>query len=127
MRLGVHWAGDSGTCALRHRSTPRSSLRRSAHSSRRRSRPRPAAGRWICAGIHISDIPAFPYELLWGERVLRSVANLTRADGEAFMALAATIPLVVHAEPFPLADANAALAKLRSGALAGAAVLTPGG
>ena len=80
----------------------------------------------ICAGIHMSDVPAF-HELLWGERVLRWWRIVARADGEAFMALAATIPLVVHAEPFPLADANAALAKLRSGALAGAAVLTPGG
>ena len=82
-------------------------------------------GTVVCAGIHMSDIPAFPYDLLWGERSVRSVANLTRADGAAFMALAATIPLVVHAEAFPLSEANAALAKLRSGALAGAAVLTP--
>ena len=83
-------------------------------------------GMVICAGIHMSDIPAFPYRLLWGERSVRSVANLTRRDGEAFLALAATIPLSVHVEPFPLARANEALARLRAGAIAGAAVLTPG-
>ena len=74
----------------------------------------------------MSDIPAFPYRLLWGERSVRSVANLTRHDGEAFLALAATVPLTVHAETYALARANDALAKLRAGALAGAAVLTPG-
>jgi len=84
-------------------------------------------GTVICAGIHMSDIPAFPYRLLWGERSVRSVANLTRRDGEAFLALAATIPLSVHVQPFPLARANEALARLRAGAIAGAAVLTPGG
>jgi propanol-preferring alcohol dehydrogenase len=84
-------------------------------------------GTVICAGIHMSDIPAFPYRLLWGERTVRSVANLTRHDGEAFLALAAAIPLSVHVELFPLAQANEALARLRRGAVAGAAVLTPGG
>ncbi len=83
-------------------------------------------GTVICAGIHMSDIPGFPYRLLWGERHLRSVANLTRRDGVEFLALAATIPLAVHVEPFPLANANEALARLRAGAIAGAAVLTPG-
>ena len=83
-------------------------------------------GTVVCAGIHMSDIPAFPYRLLWGERSVRSVANLTRRDGEAFLALAATIPLSVHVEPYPLARANDALARLRAGAVAGAAVLTPG-
>lgn len=83
-------------------------------------------GTVVCAGIHMTDIPAFPYRLLWGERSVRSVANLTRHDGEAFLALAAAVPLTVHAETYPLAGANDALAKLRAGALAGAAVLTPG-
>ena len=75
----------------------------------------------------MSDIPGFPYRLLWGERSVRSVANLTRADGRAFLALAATLPLAVRVEAFPLSRANEALARLRSGAVSGAAVLTPGG
>jgi alcohol dehydrogenase, propanol-preferring len=83
-------------------------------------------GTVVCAGIHMSDIPSFPYELLWGERVVRSVANLTRADGEDYLALAARIPVRTHVEPFALADANDALAKLRSGAVLGAAVLSVG-
>ncbi len=78
----------------------------------------------VCAGIHMSDIPSFPYEFLWGERVVRSVANLTRADGEEFLALAPTVPVRVEVETFPLEQANEALARLRSGALRGSAVLT---
>jgi propanol-preferring alcohol dehydrogenase len=79
----------------------------------------------VCAGIHMSDIPQFPYELLWGERVLRSVANLTRRDGEEFLALAPTIPVRTEVETFPLERANEALDRLRSGAVRGAAVLVP--
>jgi propanol-preferring alcohol dehydrogenase len=79
----------------------------------------------VCAGIHMSDIPQFPYELLWGERVVRSVANLTRRDGEEFLALAPTIPVRTEIETFPLEQANEALDRLRSGALRGAAVLLP--
>ncbi len=82
------------------------------------------AGVVVCAGIHMSEIPAFPYELLWQERVVRSVANLERGDGDAFMALAAEIPLRVAATPYPLEDANIALSDLREGRLEGAAVLT---
>lgn len=78
----------------------------------------------ICAGIHMSDIPTFPYADLWGERMIRSVANLTRADGVDFLALAPTIPVRTAVTPFPLARANDALACLRQGALQGAAVLT---
>ena len=85
------------------------------------------AGAVVCAGIHMSDIPAFPYRLLWEERVLRSVANLTRADGEAFLDLAARVPLAVHAQSRPLAEANEALADLRQGRVTGAAVLLCGG
>jgi propanol-preferring alcohol dehydrogenase len=81
------------------------------------------AGVVVCAGIHMSDIPAFPYRLLWGERVVRSVANLTRADGEAFMALAARTPLDARPVPYALERANEALADLRRGAFDGAAVL----
>jgi alcohol dehydrogenase, propanol-preferring len=77
----------------------------------------------LCAGIHMSDIPSFPYELLWGERVLRSVANLTRADGDEFLALAPTVPVRSEVETFPLERANEALERLRGGRLRGAAVL----
>jgi alcohol dehydrogenase, propanol-preferring len=77
----------------------------------------------VCAGIHMSDIPSFPYELLWEERMVRSVANLTRADGEEFLRLAPRIPVETHVEEFPLADANEALERLRAGRITGAAVL----
>jgi propanol-preferring alcohol dehydrogenase len=83
------------------------------------------AGRVICAGIHMSDIPAFPYELLWGERSVASIANLTRADGRAFMRVADDIDLRPGIETFPLTRANEALDSLRAGKLQGAAVLTP--
>jgi propanol-preferring alcohol dehydrogenase len=77
----------------------------------------------VCAGIHMSDIPTFPYELLWGERSVRSVANLTRADGEEFLALAPSVPVRPEIERFPLEEANTALDRLRDGAVRGAAVL----
>jgi propanol-preferring alcohol dehydrogenase len=80
-------------------------------------------GTVVCAGIHMSDIPAFPYEILWGERVVRSVANLTRRDGEEFLTLAPKVPVKTHVTTFPLAQANEAVAALRSGAITGAAVL----
>ncbi|WP_448192771.1 zinc-dependent alcohol dehydrogenase family protein [Azospirillum sp. sgz301742] len=80
-------------------------------------------GTVVCAGIHMSDIPSYPYELLWGERVVRSVANLTRRDGEEFLALAPRIPVRTTTTAFPLAQANDAVERLRSGQLAGAAVL----
>ena len=81
------------------------------------------AGVVVCAGIHMSDIPSFPYELLWGERVLRSVANLTRRDGEEFLELAPRVPVRTEVEAFPLEQANEALDRLRSGRIRGAAVL----
>ena len=84
-------------------------------------------GTVVCAGIHMSDIPSFPYELLWGERVVRSVANLTRRDGEEFLALAPRIKVRTQVEPFPLARANEALGRLRAGDIRGAAVLVPHG
>ena len=80
----------------------------------------------VCGGIHMSAIPSFPYELLWEERTLCSVANLTRRDGEEFLALAPRIPVRTTVQTFPLAQANEALARLRSGALTGAAVLVMG-
>ncbi|HEY2542948.1 MAG TPA: zinc-dependent alcohol dehydrogenase family protein [Gaiellaceae bacterium] len=81
-------------------------------------------GSVVCAGIHMSDIPSFPYELLWEERSIRSVANLTRSDGEEFLALAPQVPVRTEIEVFALEEANAALDRMRSGALRGAAVLS---
>jgi propanol-preferring alcohol dehydrogenase len=80
-------------------------------------------GTVVCAGIHMSDIPSFPYHILWGERVVRSVANLTRKDGEEFLALAPRIPVQTQVEPYRLVQANEALARLRAGEVRGAAVL----
>ena len=80
-------------------------------------------GTVVCAGIHMSDIPSFPYQILWGERVLRSVANLTRRDGEEFLELAHRIPVRTEVQAYPLAEANRALADLREGRIKGAGVL----
>jgi propanol-preferring alcohol dehydrogenase len=82
-------------------------------------------GTVVCAGIHMSDIPSFPYALLWGERRLISVANLTRADATDFLKVAAEVPLQVHTVRYALADAQAALDDLRAGRVQGAAVLVP--
>jgi propanol-preferring alcohol dehydrogenase len=79
----------------------------------------------VCAGIHMSDIPSFPYRLLWEERVIRSVANLTCLDAREFLALAADVPLHAHVQTYPLTEANRALDDLRAGRLSGAAVLVP--
>ena len=80
-------------------------------------------GMVVCAGIHMSDIPSFSYEILWGERVVRSVANLTRRDGEEFLALAPTVPVRTEAVSFPLEEANEGLKVLREGKMRGTAVL----
>jgi propanol-preferring alcohol dehydrogenase len=80
-------------------------------------------GAVVCAGIHMSQIPAFDYSLLWGERSVRSVANLTRRDGQEFLALAPQIPVRTEIQTFPLAEANQALESLRSGKIQGAGVL----
>ncbi len=82
-------------------------------------------GSVICAEIHMSDIPSFPYDILWEERIVRSVANLTRHDGEEFLALAPTIPVRTEVQTFPLRDANTAIAAMRDGTLRGTAVLVP--
>jgi propanol-preferring alcohol dehydrogenase len=82
-------------------------------------------GTVVCAGIHMSDIPHFPYSKLWGERVIRSVANLTRRDGEEFFALAPKVPVRTEVQPFALSQANEALAALKHGGIHGAAVLVP--
>ncbi len=83
-------------------------------------------GTVVCGGIHMSDIPSFPYDILWGERVLRSVANLTRRDGEEFLELAARIPVRTEVQLYPLAQANQALQDLREGPIRGSAVLRVG-
>jgi propanol-preferring alcohol dehydrogenase len=80
----------------------------------------------VCAGIHMSDIPSFPYRLLWQERVVRSVANLTREDARAFLALAPNVPVRTHVRVYDLVDANRALSDLRGGRVQGTAVLVPG-
>jgi alcohol dehydrogenase, propanol-preferring len=82
-------------------------------------------GTVVCGGIHMSDIPRFPYRLLWEERSVRSVANLTRRDGEEFLAIAREVPIRTEVTPFPLEDAGEALERLRAGELRGAAVLLP--
>lgn len=82
-------------------------------------------GTVVCGGIHMSDIPSFPYDILWGERTLRSVANLTREDGRLFLQLAPKVPVQTTIQTFPLTEANTALAALRNGAIQGAAVLVP--
>src|SRR6266545_3126763 len=112
---------------LRRAATGRA-RRRDHLRSRRRSRPGRAqcargGGVVVCAGIHMSDIPSFAYELLWGERTARSVANLTRGDGEEFMALAPRVPVRTEVESYPLERAGEALDRLRAGDVRGAAVL----
>ncbi len=117
--LGAEWAGDSGSSPPEELDgalifAPVGDLVPAA------LRVTAKGATVVCAGIHMSDIPSFPYELLWEERVLRSVANLTRADGEEFLDLAPRIPVRTEVEAHPLADANEALARLRSGQVRGA-------
>ncbi len=122
--LGAEWAGDSLTAPPEPLDAaiifaPAGELVPAALAAVR------PGGVVVCAGIHMSDIPSFPYRLLWGERVLRSVANLTRADGEEFLRLAPTIPVRIRVERFPLEAAGDALHRLRSGRIRGTAVLLP--
>lgn len=122
--LGAEWAGDSDTAPPAPPDAaiifaPVGALVPAALGAVIRG------GTVVCAGIHMSDIPAFPYRLLWEERVLRSVANLTRADAEEFLALAGRHRIATHTAPYPLARANEALDDLRAGRLNGAAVLLP--
>jgi propanol-preferring alcohol dehydrogenase len=124
LQLGAFWAGSSETrpeaeldAALIF--APVGALVPAALRATRKG------GVVVCAGIHMSDIPAFPYSLLWGERSVRSVANLTREDGEAFFAVLARHPVTTHVQPFALAQANEAMAALRSGVIDGAVVLVP--
>jgi len=124
-RLGCSWAGSSDErpptpldAAIIF--APAGSLVPAALAAVRRG------GTVVCGGIHMSDVPSFPYALLWGERSIRSVANLTRRDGEEFLALAPRIPVRTEVTTFALGQANEALARLREGRLIGAAVLLPG-
>ena len=126
-RLRASWVQSGPDGPTRHRprrSTLPSSSPRSAHCFRKRYGTR-HGGTVVCAGIHMSDIPSFPYRILWEERVVRSVANLTREDARDFLAVAGTTPIRTHVQPYPLADANRALGDLRAGRLSGAAVLVP--
>jgi alcohol dehydrogenase, propanol-preferring len=124
MNLGAVWAGGSDDappeqldCAIIY--APVGALVPAALRAVRKG------GRVICAGIHMSDIPGFPYDILWEERELRSVANLTRKDGEEFFAIVPRAGIKTQTVPYPLQRANDALADLRAGRLQGAAVLVP--
>jgi propanol-preferring alcohol dehydrogenase len=124
LQLGAHWAGPSEAlppaaldAALIF--APVGALVPAALRATRKG------GVVVCAGIHMSDIPSFAYELLWGERTIRSVANLTREDGDAFFPLLSLHPVTTQVHPFALDQANEAVAALRAGAIDGAAVLVP--
>jgi propanol-preferring alcohol dehydrogenase len=122
--LGCEWAGDCDTAPPEPLDAaiifaPVGSLVPLALQAVRKG------GRVVCGGIHMSDIPAFAYRLLWEERQLMSVANLTRADAAEFLGVAARVPLRIETTPYPLREANRALADLREGRLIGAAVLVP--
>jgi propanol-preferring alcohol dehydrogenase len=122
--LGAEWAGDSSATPPEELDAailfaPVGALIPAA------LRATAKGGTVVCAGIHMSEIPAFPYDILWGERVVRSVANLTRRDGEAFLALAPRVPVKSTTEVMRLDQANDALARLREGRITGAAVLVP--
>jgi alcohol dehydrogenase, propanol-preferring len=122
LELGAEWAGDSMGPAPEELDAaiifaPVGALVPAA------LRATAKGGTVVCAGIHMSDIPSFPYDLLWGERTLRSVANLTRQDGIEFMELAPKVPVKTEVEPFELHQANEALDKLRRGEIRGAAAL----
>lgn len=122
--LGARWAGESGQPSPEPLDgavifAPAGELVPEALRSVRKG------GRVVCAGIHMTDIPSFPYDILWGERELCSVANLTRRDGEEFLPLAAQIPVQTTVHTYPLEKANEALDDLREGRFSGAAVLIP--
>jgi alcohol dehydrogenase, propanol-preferring len=124
LEQGAAWAGDAGSAAPQPLDAaiiyaPAGPLVVAALRAVRKG------GTVVCAGIHMSDIPSFPYELLWGERTVRSVANLTRRDGEEFLKLAPTIPVRTTTRTYALEQANEALDDLRNGRLTGAAVLVP--
>src|SRR6266540_57844 len=122
LELGAEWAGDSAGPAPEELDAaiifaPVGELVPAALRAVRKG------GSVVCAGIHMSDVPSFPYELLWGERGVRSVANLTRLDGDEFLGLAPEVPVNTEVEAFPLDEANEALRRLRAGEIRGSAVL----
>jgi propanol-preferring alcohol dehydrogenase len=122
LRLGAEWAGDSMQPGPEPLDAaiifaPAGAL---VPAALRATAP---GGVVVCAGIHMSDIPSFPYSILWEERVLRSVANLTRADAEEFLAIAPRVPVRTTVQEFALEDAEDALERLRGGRIEGAAVL----
>lgn len=122
--LGAEWAGDVGQAPPAELDAaiifaPVGSLVPVALKAVRKG------GTVVCGGIHMSDIPRFPYELLWGERTVCSVANVTRQDAEGFLALAQQVPVQTTVQTFPLAEANEALSRVRVGQISGAAVLIP--
>ena len=124
LSCGAHWAGDSSAAPPQPLDAaiifaPAGALVVDALRNTRKG------GRVICGGIHMSDIPSFPYALLWGERRIESVANLTREDGLLFMDAARRIALKTEVTTYPLAQANIALDDLRHGRFTGAAVLVP--
>jgi propanol-preferring alcohol dehydrogenase len=124
-RMGAAWAGDSDTAAPVELDAaiifaPVGALVPQALSNVRKG------GTVVCGGIHMSDIPRFSYDLLWGERAVRSVANLTRKDGEDFFAIVAKAGIRTETDTFPLEEANIAIDRLRAGEISGAAVLVPG-
>ena len=123
--LGVHWAGGSGETPPEPFDAGIVFAPDGALVPAALARLAPG-GRLVCAGIHMSDIPRFPYSLLWREREIVSVANLTRQDGLSFLNLAPKAGLRIHARPYPLAEANRAMDDLRHGRIDGAAVLVPG-
>jgi alcohol dehydrogenase, propanol-preferring len=126
LRMGAHWVGDSTA-------SPPEPLEAAiifAPDGRLVPRALRAVGRGgtvVCAGIHMSDIPSFPYEALWEERTVRSVANLTRQDAREFLDLAPLIPVRTQVEVFPLSQVNVALDRLRGGSINGSAVIDPAG
>jgi propanol-preferring alcohol dehydrogenase len=124
LKLGARWAGDSTAAPPEPLDAailfaPVGALVPAA------LRATAKGGTVVCGGIHMSEIPAFPYEILWGERKIVSVANLTRRDGEEFLRIAPLVPVRTEIETFPLAQANEALVRLREGRINGAAVLLP--
>ncbi len=125
LRLGARWAGDSTRPAPEPLDAALLFAPVGALVPKALQDLAPG-GTVVCGGIHMSDIPAFPYRILWEERAVRSVANLTRADATGFMALAAEADLAIESEVFALADANEALERLRGGRITGAAVLDCG-
>jgi alcohol dehydrogenase, propanol-preferring len=126
LKLGAAWAGDS-TASPPEELDSAIVFASAGELVPQSLRARAKGGTVVCAGIHMSDIPSFPYEILWGERTVRSVANLTRQDAREFLAIAPRVPVKVDVHPYPLADAARALDDLRAGCFEGSAVIDVAG